>query len=111
MDIPESLVSQIVEFVKNVPRGKVVSYGQIASQLALRDARVIGWALHAAGNAEGVPWWRVLNNEGRITIKDEALRMQQKELLIAEGIPVNDEFILDIEKYRYGTVPGQKRLL
>ena len=110
MDISETLQNQIIAIVKTIPRGKVMSYGQIATQLGLQDARVVGWTMHAAGGAEGVPWWRVLNNEGKITIKEEAARARQKELLAAEGIEVNENFILDIDKYRFGTVPGQKKL-
>jgi methylated-DNA-protein-cysteine methyltransferase related protein len=110
MDIPESLQNQIIEIVKTIPRGRVMSYGQIATKLGLQDARQVGWTMHVAGGAEGVPWWRVLNNEGKITIKDDAARARQKELLVAEGIEVNENFIIDIDKYRFGTVPGQKKL-
>lgn len=111
MDIPQSFQDQVVEIVKTIPYGKVMSYGQIASRLGTQDARAIGYSLHGTGSIKGFPWWRVLNNEGKITIKDEAGRNKQKELLMAEGVYVNEDFILDIEKYRYGIVPGQKRLL
>lgn len=110
MDIPETLQNQIIAIVKTIPRGRVMSYGQIAAQLGIQDARQVGWTMHNAGGVEGVPWWRVLNNEGKITIKEEAARARQKELLVAEGIEVNENFILDIDKYRFGTVPGQKKL-
>ena|ERR1044072_3882013 len=111
MDIPDFLTQKVLQLVKGVPRGKVVSYGQVAAQLGIKDARVIGWTLHSLGGERDFPWWRVLNNEGKITIKAEADRVQQRELLMAEGVQVNDDFSLDIEKYRHGTVPGQKRLL
>jgi methylated-DNA-protein-cysteine methyltransferase related protein len=110
MDIPAQLSEQVIALVKTIPRGRVMSYGQIATKLGIQDARQIGWIMHSAGGAEGVPWWRVLNNEGKITIKDEAGRTRQKELLAAEGIEVNENFMIDIEKYRFGTVPGQKKL-
>src|SRR5262249_4173054 len=109
MEVPEDLLAQVIEFVKTIPSGKVVSYGQIPSRLGVRDARLIGWAMHASGGVEGLPWWRVLNNEGRITIKDEAGRIKQRNLLAAEGIKVGEDFTLDIEAYRHGEVPGQKR--
>ncbi len=101
---------ELVDIVKNIPHGKVMSYGQIGAQLGIKDARVIGNAMHGIGSEKDVPWWRVVNNEGKITIKDEATRNKQKELLMAEGVEVNKEFVLDIEKYRHGTVPGQKKL-
>ncbi len=110
MDISETLQNQIIALVKTIPRGRVMSYGQIATKLGLQDARQIGWAMHNGGGEEGVPWWRVLNNEGKITIKEEAARQRQKDLLGAEGVAVNENFMIDIDKYRFGTVPGQKKL-
>lgn len=110
MDIPSHLSDQVIALVKTIPRGKVMSYGQIGAQLGIQDARVVGWTMHGAGGAEGVPWWRVLNNEGKITIKEETGRARQKELLMAEGIEVNENFMIDIDKYRFGRVPGQKKL-
>ena len=108
MEIPESLRNQVIELVKTIPYGKVMSYGQIGSKLGVEDARLIGWTMHTLH--DDVPWWRVVNNEGKITINDDALRLKQKELLAAEGISVTDDFALDIEKYRHGIVPGQKKL-
>src|ERR1700722_19565422 len=110
MDVPENLQNQIIAIVKTIPIGKVMSYGQIGTQLGIQDARIVGWTMHNAGGAEGVPWWRVLNNEGKITIKEEAARARQKELLVAEGVEVNKDFMIDIDKYRFGAVPGQKKL-
>ncbi len=111
MEIPETTQKQIIALVRKIPSGTVMSYGQIASELGIQDARVVGWTMHTAGGADGVPWWRVLNNEGKITIKDAVERMKQKELLMREGVYVNENFILDIDKYRHGTVPGQRKLL
>lgn len=110
MNLPESLIAQVIELVKQIPHGKVMSYGQIAAKLGLEDARIIGFALHAGGSARDVPWWRVMRNDGKITIKDETLRLKQKELLEAEGVQVNENFFLDIDRYRCGEVSGPKRL-
>jgi len=111
-DIPPALREQVIEFVWSVPKGQVASYGQIASSLKVEDARVIGWIMHTTGNIPDFPWWRVVNNEGKISIKDPALAIRQKELLEAEDIVVGDHFTLDIEKYRYGgSLEKQQRLL
>lgn len=96
---------QVYELVKTIPHGCVVSYGQVASALGNpRGARSVGWALHLldGGNNE-VPWWRVVNNEGRISIRGnfEATAELQKQLLINEGIEINQEMKFDIEKYRF----------
>src|SRR6185503_15268887 len=98
---PKSLFDQVVEFVREVPLGNVVSYGQIAAKFGVNDPRTIGNVMHSTGGLKDFPWWRVVNNEGKITIKDPAARLRQKELLVGEGVRVNDDFVLDIEKYRY----------
>lgn len=111
MEPENTLAKKVIDFVWQVPRGSVVSYGQIAVKLGILDSRVIGNIMHTTGGIKDFPWWRVLNNEGRITIKDPAVRLRQKELLVAEGIQVNENFQLDIERYRYGTAKRQQNLI
>jgi methylated-DNA-protein-cysteine methyltransferase-like protein len=110
-DTPPELVARVTDFVWKVPRGSVVSYGQIASALGLQDSRVIGWIMHGTGSIPDFPWWRVLNNEGKITIKDPAIRARQKELLEAEGITVGENYQLDMNSYRYGAPRREQKLL
>jgi methylated-DNA-protein-cysteine methyltransferase related protein len=93
----------VVNIVNKVPKGKVVSYGQVAAYIGMpRAARQVGWTLR---NLEGVdiPWWRVINNEGRISIKGNVFhdRSMQRELLLNEGVQVKENFDLEIEKYRW----------
>lgn len=103
--------NNVLRVVKAVPYGKVVSYGQVALYAGVaRAARQVGWILNQNGEAGGVPWWRVVNNKGAITIKGNKYydaRIQRK-LLISEGVEVNEDFGLDIEKYRF--VPSCKDL-
>jgi len=96
-------VNKVLRTISTIPRGTVVSYGQIALMAdAPRAARQIGWILSSHGGEKGVPWWRVINNSGRISIKHkEYLPIMQKELLEKEGIKVSKDFVIDIEKYRY----------
>ncbi len=93
---------KVIEVVNNIPHGKVVSYGQVAAYIALpRAARQVGWVLRGmAGN--NVPWWRVVNKKGVISINGNfhADRNLQKKLLEAEDILVND-FQVDMGKYRF----------
>ncbi len=93
---------KVVEIVQMVPHGKVASYGQIAAYIGVpRAARQVGWVLRESH--EDMPWWRVLNNSGRISIEGnwDADKPLQKRLLEAEGIVISETFCLDIEKYRY----------
>jgi methylated-DNA-protein-cysteine methyltransferase-like protein len=68
-----------------------------------RGARQVGWTLKRIEESIRLPWWRVINNEGRITIKGNMYNTPdiQKQLLEAEGIKVTDDLTLDIKKYRY----------
>ena len=67
--------------VRMIPRGRVASYGQIATYLGHpRAARTVGWALHGIPEGSDVPWQRVINAKGRITIPQyQALLILNKE--------------------------------
>lgn len=92
----------VVKVVQMVPKGKVVSYGQVALYIGLpRAGRQVGWVLRSLERATRVPWWRVVNNEGRISIKYSRFNgLEQKKLLEKEGVRVNEDLTFDIEKYR-----------
>lgn len=95
---------QVVSFIKSVPKGKVVSYGQVAAYCGSpRAARQVGGVLRGLDDESGVPWWRVINNQGVLSIKGNwiATKEMQKTLLEKEGIKVSENFNLDIEQYRY----------
>ncbi len=94
---------KVMEVVNIIPRGKVVSYGQVAAYIgAPRAARQVGWILRQIGPQVDIPWWRVINQKGRISIDGNlhADRDLQKKLLEAEGIEVLD-FQVDMGKYRF----------
>ncbi|MEC4051021.1 MGMT family protein [Flavobacterium sp. SUN046] len=92
---------RVYEIVKQIPPGRVTSYGAIAKALgAARSARMVGWAMNAAHNLEDVPAHRVVNRKGLLTGKhhfDGTNLMQQ--LLESEGITVVDNQIVDFEKH------------
>jgi len=102
--------SKVIEVVRLIPRGKVASYGQIAAYAGMpRAARQVGWILREMGDTENVPWWRVINQKGRISIDGNlhADRNLQKKLLESEGIKVIN-FEVDMGQYRF--VADQKLL-
>ena len=85
---------------KQIPYGKVTSYGAIARALGTgRSARMVGWAMNASHNLEDVPAHRVVNRKGLLTGKhhfDGTNLMQQ--LLESEGITIIDNQIQDLDK-------------
>lgn len=94
----------VYKVVQGIPYGKVVSYGQVALYSgAPRAARQVGWILNQSEGKVDLPWWRVINNAGKITIKGNRYNTPdlQRKLLISEGVLVDDEFNLDIEAYRF----------
>ena len=100
--------AQVIKVVNLIPHGKVVSYGQVALYIGVpRAARQVGWILNGLEGRTFVPWWRVVNNKGRISIKNSRYSAEeQRQLLIQEGVEVDKDFSFDIEKYRF--VPDEK---
>jgi len=72
--------------VKKIPRGRVLTYGQVARALKLRGgARAAGRAMAACPSGQGIPWHRVLGAGGRILIR-EPQALLQRQLLESEGV-------------------------
>ena len=97
----DNFFERVYIVVRQIPYGKVTSYGAIAKVLgSARSARMVGWAMNAAHNLEDVPAHRVVNRKGLLTGKhhfDGTNLMQQ--LLESEGIKIVDNQIVDLEKY------------
>ncbi|HEU4790127.1 MAG TPA: MGMT family protein [Flavobacterium sp.] len=95
----DNFFERVYAVVRQIPYGKVTSYGAIAKVLgAARSARMVGWAMNAAHNLEDVPAHRVVNRKGLLTGKhhfDGTNLMQQ--LLESEGIVVEDNQIINFE--------------
>ena len=80
---------RIYAAVRRVPRGRVATYGQIAEVAGLpRHARLVGYALNVLPPDSGVPWHRVVNAQGRISPRADALGYEdlQERLLRREGV-------------------------
>ncbi len=97
----ENFFERVYEVARQIPYGKVTSYGAIAKVIgAARSARMVGWAMNASHKLEDVPAHRVVNRNGLLTGKhhfDGTNLMQQ--LLESEGIDVIDNQIIDFEKH------------
>ena len=97
----ENFFERVYAVARQIPYGKVTSYGAIAKALGTaHSARMVGWAMNASHNMEDVPAHRVVNRKGLLTGKlhfDGTNLMQQ--LLENEGIEVVDNQIVDFEKH------------
>ncbi|MFZ5424450.1 MAG: MGMT family protein [Patescibacteria group bacterium] len=94
---------KVIEVVKIIPYGYVVSYGQVALMCGVpRAARQVGWILNGLEGEIQLPWWRVVNNQGRVSIKGSKYSaLDQKMLLEKEGINISNDLTFDIEKHRF----------
>ena len=101
MKSPESFYNKVIEVVKQIPYGKVTTYGLIAEYLgSKRSARMVGWVLNKQkGNLE-IPAHRVVNRKGLLTGKMhfDGINLMQ-ELLENEGVIIKNNQIVDLEKY------------
>jgi methylated-DNA-protein-cysteine methyltransferase-like protein len=93
---------EVLALVKKIPRGRVMTYGQISTLLAGRlSPRAVGWMLHRC--PEDAPWQRVVNASGgcstdRLPDFPQGL---QRARLEAEGVEFRDNGTLDLEVYRW----------
>ena len=98
----ESFFEQVYEVARQIPRGKVTSYGAIANCLGTKlSARMVGWAMNGAGKVKPkVPAHRVVNRLGILSGKHHFGEPDAMEkLLKKEGIKVKDDTIIDFQKY------------
>lgn len=96
------LFEEIYKIVREIPSGKVTTYGAIASYLGTGGgARVVGWAMNASHSAtEFVPAHRVVNRIGMLTGKNHFEGFDtMKKLLESEGITIEDDKITDFQKH------------
>jgi methylated-DNA-protein-cysteine methyltransferase-like protein len=103
----ESAFEEVFALVRRIPRGRVMSYGQIASLLRRPlSARAVGWAMHQC--PEDVPWHRVVNAAGAIsTAHLHDPPELQRLLLESEGVRFDAGSTLSMDRYRFD--PTQRR--
>ena len=92
--------------VKRIPRGRVATYGQVATLAGMpRHARQTGYALAATPENVKIPWHRVINAEGRISLRlkhwDSGNDDLQRILLLAEGVLFDESGRVDLKRFRW----------
>ena len=100
----ESFDQRVWQAVMRIPPGQLATYGQIAELIgAAGCARQVGWALRRLALPSAVPWHRVVNAQGRISmsLSREGSDWMQRDLLLAEGIPVDAEGRLPLARFRW----------
>ncbi len=98
----ENFFELVFQVVRQIPKGRVTSYGAIAACLGTRlSARMVGWAMNGAGNAKPkVPAHRVVNRVGLLSGRHHFSPPEKMQLLLEkEGVKVKDDKVVDFEKF------------
>jgi methylated-DNA-protein-cysteine methyltransferase-like protein len=97
---------QVYALVRCIPPGRVASYGQIARLLGQpHAARTVGWALRGLPEGSGVPWHRVVNAAGRISLPNPQGAVEQRRLLEAEGVVFDPGDRVDVDRFGWDGLP------
>lgn len=101
----EDFYTQVYNLVRQIPAGKIASYGQIAAMLgAPQAARTVGYALNALRTRTvlpPVPWQRVINAKGKISLPPGGGFEIQRDILAYEEVFPDNEGVYDLDKYRW----------
>jgi len=98
---PAPLYQTIYTIVRQIPAGRVMTYGQLGRQVDC-TARTVGFAMAALGGSSDVPWQRVINSQGKVSVRQDGEgNLLQRQLLELEGVAFDPGGRIDLERYRW----------
>ncbi|MHA1241801.1 MAG: MGMT family protein [Promethearchaeota archaeon] len=98
--MPSDFTQDVINIIKNIPVGKVLTYGRIAKLAGNPNgARQVSWLLHSSSKKYNLPWHRVINSQGGIALKAQDGQDYQKILLEKEGVEIGSTNKIDLKKY------------
>ncbi len=96
-----SYYERIYSLIREIPSGKVATYGQLA-KLAGCTARQAGYVLAATPSGEGIPWHRVINAQGKLSVRSSGEpSSEQTQRLLAEGVIFNPSGRIALADYQW----------
>ncbi|MBT4482685.1 MAG: cysteine methyltransferase [Candidatus Latescibacteria bacterium] len=105
-----SLYKRIYVVVRNIPPGKVATYGQVAKISVVLHARIVGYAMAAVPPDSDIPWQRVINHQGKISPRSSGNGGTiQRQYLEAEGIRFDRNGRVDLKIYGW-KYPDSERI-
>ena len=94
------LFRNILDIVKQIPKGKVATYGQIAFIAGTQNPRLVGYALASLKEGTDIPWFRVINSKGKISFPEQNDGFKiQYSLLQNEGIIFDANNGINLKQY------------
>ncbi len=101
---PLPLYQRIYAIVRQIPSGKVATYGQIARIVGGCTPRMVGYAMSATPTGSDIPWQRVINAQGKVSPHGDGFGTEmQRALLMEEGIVFDSQGRVDFD--RFGWLP------
>ncbi len=112
MTKPTEFTLEVIKTIKQIPKGKVATYKQIALLTGRPNAiRGVVWILHSCSKTYKLPWHRVINSKGRIAFdKNASSYPKQKRLLEKEGIVFIDNESVSLPQYQWKKKPRKQKL-
>ena len=100
----DNFYQQVYDLVRHIPKGRVMTYGQIAVLLGKPTAsRAVGYALHNTPAGQRIPWQRVINAQGKISPRGAGDKLHepplQRMLLEAEGIEFDGQGKIQLSRF------------
>lgn len=102
---------RVVRIIQSIPEGSVMTYGGIARAAGSpRAARQVVRILHSMSRKYKLPWHRVINARGMISLTEDESASLQRLYLEGEGIGFDERGAVDLERYQYDPGPGLEEL-
>ncbi len=96
----DEFTEKVISIIRNIPDGKVMTYGQIAFMAGKPNgARQISWILNSMSEKEQLPWHRVINSMGRISLPEGFGMEEQIYRLKKEGVEFDENNRIDLKKF------------
>jgi methylated-DNA-protein-cysteine methyltransferase-like protein len=91
---------RVIEIIRSIPRGSVATYGQVAAMAGNpRAARQVVRALHSSSGKENLPWYRVINGRGKISLPKGRGYEEQRARLESEGVEFSPADSIDLKRF------------
>lgn len=102
-----SFADQVIRIIKQIPKGKVATYGQIAALAGKpHGSRGVAWILNSSSKAYKLPWQRVINSKGKISFPKSSKEFRtQKNLLLKEKIEFSDDDSISLKTFGWKKKP------
>jgi len=96
----ELFTEQVVEIIRRIPAGKVITYGIVATSAGNHcGARQVARILHSSSEKFNLPWHRVVNIEGKVSPRKSMSHLTQRQLLENEGVVFNNRDKIDLSQF------------